>query len=356
MNDTPNPLPLKTLARRAAVVVVVGTLLTVLVLGAGYAFGVLMMAFAGILFAVFLRTISDNLNRVTHLGETVCLGLTVLLLLGIVVGFGWYVGPQVAEQAQEMRKTLPASVEQLKGEMARTETGRWLLSELPTAKELNPDGQAVMARISGVFSTALSAVVGVVVVFFVGLYLAAQPRMYLNGTLRLVPPNRRERGREVLEKVGTALRRWLMGQVLAMLFVGVLVWLAMLSLGLPFALSLGVIAAVLTFIPNFGPLLALVPAVLLGLMDGPATALWVVGLYTGIQVVESYVLTPFIQQSAVSLPAALTITAQVVLGVFLGGVGLAVATPLLVVVLVLTRELYVRDFLGDDGARGFQLD
>jgi len=118
-------------------------------------------------------------------------------------------------------------------------------------------------------------------------------------------------------------------------------------LGVPFALTLAVLAAVLTFIPNFGPLISAIPAVLLGLLDGPMTAVWVAILFTAIQTVESYVLTPLIQQNTVDLPAALTITAQLVMGVFIGGIGLVVATPLTLVVVVLVRSLYVHDLLGD---------
>lgn len=99
--------------------------------------------------------------------------------------------------------------------------------------------------------------------------------------------------------------------------------------------------------PNFGPVVAAVPAVLLGLLSGPGTALWVLGLYTAIQIVESYVVTPLVQERTVSLPPGLTITAQVILGATSGVLGLALATPLLATGLVLVRRLYVEDVLGD---------
>lgn len=344
----PTPSPTVGLAKRAAVVTGVALLLTVLVVGAGFAFDVLLLAFAGVLLAVFLRGVADFFHHHLGLSDTPSLAAAVVLLVGVVAGLGWLLVPRVAEQSRDLRETLPAALERAKAELGQSETGRWLLEQVPSRESFAPQQQAMLARVAGVFSSALTGVMAVVLMFFVGVYLAAQPRLYEEGLLRLVPPAGRPRGRQVLARLGVALRRWLMGQMVAMLFVGVLVWAALAALGLPFALSLAVLAAVLTFIPNFGPLLALVPAVLVGLMEGgPATALWVVGLYTAIQVVESYILTPSIQQSAVALPAAVTITAQVALGVFVGGVGLALATPLTVVVLVLVRELYVRDLLGD---------
>ena len=105
------------------------------------------------------------------------------------------------------------------------------------------------------------------------------------------------------------------------------------------------IAAVLTFIPNVGPILAAVPAMLLALADSPMKVLYVVALYTGIQTVESYLVTPLIQRRTVSIPPALTLSAQILAGVIFGIVGVALATPLAVAALVLVHELYVRDVL-----------
>ena len=315
------------LARRAAVVGGVVLLLVVLVVGAGYAFDVLMLAFARLVFAILLRTAADFVNRRSPLGDKGSLAVAVLLVVGVVVGTGWVLVPQVADQADELRRTLPQSVERLTGELGRYEWGRWALDKAPEPDDLMPRRRDLLARITGVVSTTLGVAGAVLVVSFVGLYLAAQPTMYLDGVTRLVPLERRDRAREVMGRIGTALRWWLLGKLVAMVFVGVLVWLMLLLLGLPFALTLGVIAALFTFIPNFGPVVSAIPAVLVALLDSPMTAVWVVVLFTAIQGVESYILTPLIQQQTVSLPAALTITAQLVLGVFAGGIGLAVATP-----------------------------
>ena len=344
------PNGLTDLAARAAVVSAVALFLTAVVVGAAYAFEVLMLAFAGVLFAILLRAVAGFIDRNTGVGDNASLATAVLIVAGGTVGTAWSLAPQVARQTDELRRTLPRSAERLTNELGQYEWGRWVLREAPDADDLMPRRHDLLARITGVVSTALSLVGAVFVVFFIGLYLAAQPRMYIGGLTRLVPPARRCRAGEVVVKVGAALRWWLLGKLVAMVFVGVLVWLMLLLLGLPFAVTLGVIAAVFTFIPNFGPVISAVPAVLVGLLDGPATAVWVVVLFTAIQVVESYILTPLIQQQTVSLPAALTITTQLIMGVFVGGVGLALATPLTLVAVVLVRELYVRDILGDPEA------
>ena len=107
-----------------------------------------------------------------------------------------------------------------------------------------------------------------------GIYLAAEPAIYLDGALRLVPPERRGHARDVLLAIGDALTWWLIGRFIGMAIIGVLTWLGLLFLGVPLALTLALIAAALTFLPNIGPVVSAVPAVLLALMQGPAQAGW----------------------------------------------------------------------------------
>jgi predicted PurR-regulated permease PerM len=132
-----------------------------------------------------------------------------------------------------------------------------------------------------------------------------------------------------------------------MAVVGTTTTLGLWLLGVPLALTLGLLAALFGFVPYIGPLVAAIPALLLALMNGPQLALYVLLLYLTIQLIESYILTPIVEQQAVSLPPALTITVMLLLGVLVGGLGLALAAPLTACVLVLIKMLYVEDALGD---------
>lgn len=336
------------LAKRAGVVWAVGLLIILLVVGVGYAIDVLLLAFAGVLFAILLRGLSDFLSTHTGMGEKWSLAATVLLLMVLVTVGAWLLIPSIAEQTDELRQTLPKSVELLEGQVKRYEWGRWMLEKAPEPAELIPRRLDLFRRITGVVSGTLGAIGIVVVIFFTGLFFAIQPRLYTEGIVKLVMIRKRARAREVIGQIGAELQWWLIAKLTAMLFVGGLTWLGLWLLGIGMPLTLAVLAALLTFIPNLGPIIAAVPAVLIALLDGPATAVWVVVLYIAIQTIESYLLTPLLQQQAVSLPPALTITTQLVMAVFVGGIGLALATPLTVVVLVLVRSLYVQDTLGDE--------
>jgi predicted PurR-regulated permease PerM len=109
------------------------------------------------------------------------------------------------------------------------------------------------------------------------------------------------------------------------------------------------IAAILAFIPSLGPLISVIPAIMLGLTVSPLMGLWVCLLYLGVQIIEANVITPLVQRRAISLPPAFVLGSELLVGLLLGGAGLAFATPLAAVVLVLVNMIYIQDVLGEEG-------
>lgn len=120
------------------------------------------------------------------------------------------------------------------------------------------------------------------------------------------------------------------------------------GIGIPLAILLGALAFLLDFVPNFGPIVAAVPAILLAFVDSPQKSLYVVILYIAIQQLEGLIISPIVMQRTVSLPPVLTISAQVFMGIVAGPVGVLLAAPLTAVVLVLVKVLYVEEVLDDE--------
>jgi predicted PurR-regulated permease PerM len=200
----------------------------------------------------------------------------------------------------------------------------------------------------GLLATTFGAITSAFIILFVGLYLSFSPRYYVNGLLHLIPERSRNRADQVFQALDYTLGRWLIGRFIEMLMISVFTYLGLLLLDIPLALMLATLAGILTFIPNIGPVISAIPAILLAFTQSPMTAFYVVLLYVVIQTIESYLITPLIQKRAVSLPPVLTLSSQVVLGSTLGLLGLILATPLTAAALVLVKLIYVENVLGDN--------
>jgi predicted PurR-regulated permease PerM len=309
----------------------------------------LLLIFAGVLLAVILRSCSALLVRLTRLPERVALTLTLVLLavaLGILV---WVCAAQLAGQAAELRGNLLEASDRLLGQA----------QGIPAGEQVAAQAEALQRRVdltmvsnlwsqaAGIFSTTLGAISGLLIFLFMGVFFAYDPGLYLSGLLRLVPLDCRPRGREILAQIGTTLRGWLLGQLVGMVFIFLTIWLLLWAFGLPMAMLLALLTGALNFIPYLGPLIAVVPIMLVAISRSPELAIYIFIIFMIIQTLESDVVMPLVFQKTVELPPVLTIAGQLALGSLFGVLGIILATPLTAVLMVMVRRLYVEDILGD---------
>lgn len=297
--------------------------------------GTLLLIFTGVLFAILLQRLTGYVRRWTGLGHGWALAIVLLVLVVLVGGGAWLMGTSMAAQFDQLREQVVKASGLLPDSWREriVEQGK----EWPWMNQL------------GSFASTLIYIVGdAVVVMFAALYLAASPGVYQRGVVLLVPPRGQERACEVMEVAGDSLWKWLIGQLVAMAAVGTMIAVGLWLLGIPSALALGMVAGLLEFIPLVGPFLAAVPALLIGFAQSPQDALWVAGLYLVIQQVEGNLITPLLQKRVVDLPPVVTIGAIAAGGVLFGIMGMFLATPIAVVVLVLVNLLYIEDRLGEE--------
>ncbi len=333
--------------RRVLITVGIVTAVVLILLLSWQAIQVLLLIFAGVLFAVFLNGISQWISNHVSIPYKVSLVL-VVVGLGLILGIGgWLAAPSLSQQARDLSEGLISSLQSLRERIAETEWGQAVLAQTPSLDEMLASPQSLIAHVMNIFSTALNALTGIIVIFFVGLYFAFEPTLYRDGLVQLVPWRNRGRARELLAALGHTLRRWLMGRFVAMIAIGVMAIAGLSFIGIPLAFILGLLAGLLDFIPFIGPLLAIVPAMLLAVTDGTQQLLYVAVLFLLIQVIEGYFLTPLVERKSVSLPFALTIIAQVFFGLLAGTLGVAVASPLAAATMIAVKMLYVEDILGD---------
>lgn len=330
-----------TLGHASAVIAIVVALIVV-----WYTRDVLLLAFAGVLLAVSFRTMARWVHARIGIPTGLALAGVVLLLVGGTVTIFWARGPVIASELDALREEVPRAAAAVAARLDSSEWGHRLVEELPTLDEVLPDARSFISRATGVVSRTFSALTTFVIVLFLGIAFAATPRPYVEGVLALVPARKVPRAREVLQRLEATLWWWMVGRVVSMLVVAVSTGVGLWLLGIPLAFTLAFIAGLLTFIPNIGPILAALPAVLLGLAQSPRMALYVILLYAGVQAFESYVIAPVVDRKTVALPPALTVIAQLLLLSVAGILGASLATPLAAVSVVIVTMLYVNDVLG----------
>lgn len=313
--------------------------------------GVLMAAFAGVLVGIVLSAPADALSRRTPLSYGLALTVVILLVLLLVGGAGWLLGAQIAQQASEFGEMLPRVVSDLEAYLERQAWGQWMLQQARDGGGGSGGGAAdgAMAAGAGVLRWLSDVSTYLLVTIFVGLFAAANPRLYTEGIVSLTPLRHRDLAREILAELGHTLRWWLVGQGFAMLIIGVSTTIVLLLFGVPLALVVGLMVGLLGFIPYLGPIIGVVPVALVAGTAGASTLLYVLLAYTAVQMLEGYVATPMIHERTVYLPPVFTIVTQILLGAVLGIKGFVLATPLAAVLLVLSR-FYRRDALGDPEA------
>jgi predicted PurR-regulated permease PerM len=202
---------------------------------------------------------------------------------------------------------------------------------------------SVVPVVGGIASTLLSFLI----VIFLSLYFLAEPHKYEAGVIKLFPVWYRHRVRFIIDRIDFTLRLWLQGQILLMILVGILTWLGLALLGLEQALALGVLAGLFSFVPNFGTIAALVPALLVSLAQSPENLGWVALIIYGTSFIQSQIIAPLIFKESINLPPVLVLVGQIFAAVFLGFLGIMLAVPIIAILMILVQEVYVKDVLGD---------
>ena len=204
-------------------------------------------------------------------------------------------------------------------------------------------GGSVLPVVGGVANSILSALI----IFFLSMYLLAEPQLYVNGIIKLTPVWYRARMLEILGRLDSTLRAWLGVTGVSMVVVAALTALGLALLGIREWFALGVLAGLLSFIPNFGPVVALVPSVAVALVQVPHNVVWTAVVIYGVSFFQSQVVSPVLASERMNMPAIMILLGQIIFGFFFGFLGLMLAVPLSACVAVLVDEMYVKDVLGD---------
>lgn len=303
---------------------------------------ILLLVLGAILLALVLLSIADPLHRWLHVPRKLGLGLAVLLLLAVIGLSAWLFGAEIRAQTSQLLDEVPEAWRTIERRLGETAVGNQVEGMLA---EAGSQSSSLLAGAGRILASMGGAVAAIVLVFAGGIYIAADPEMYRRGLLKLFPASQRERIGTALDDSGRALRRWLLGQLLSMVVIGILTGIGLALIGLPSAFALGLLAGLAAFVPVIGALAAGIPALLTATAQGGAVVLLTLGVYVLVQQVEENVVMPLVHRRALALPPALLLFSILAFGMMFGLLGVLLAAPLTVLVFVLVKRLYVREAL-----------
>lgn len=304
----------------------------------------LMLVFAAVIVAVVLRAVGNLILKVLPVGHTASVllaALAIVAILGLVVVL---FGATLAAQTSELIGRLPAAWARLNEQLKALGWSDDLKAQIENAGAY----AGTFAQQLPGFALGLAGVIANIGLAIVGgIMLAVEPRAYRDGTLLLVPPGARPSAARAFDASGKALQGWLGAQLVSMIVIGVLTGVGLWIAGVPSALGLGLFAGLAQFIPVVGPIVSAVPGLMIAATTDWNTFGWAALVYVGVQQIEGNLVTPYVQKHLAGIPTALALFSIVACGVLFGPLGVILATPLTLVVLVLVKSLYLRDTLGE---------
>jgi predicted PurR-regulated permease PerM len=317
--------------------VAIVSLLVIGILIVRVAFNVLLMALAGALIAVYFHGLGDLIQKRTKLRRKLAMIISVVgtfIIIGLLL---WFIGAKIQSQGTQLSNNLPRNIHTAKVKLSQSAAGQKLL-DLTSGD----NSQKLAATAQTFFSTSFGVLGDMYIILFLGIFFTASPSLYKTGLLILVPENKKQVARNIIDRISLSLKGWLKGMLVSMVLITILITVGLTIIGIPAALVLGLITGILEIVPNFGPLIAMLPGVLLALTIDGNTAIIVAVLYIVSQTIVANIVTPLIQKKMINLPPALTLISQLIMGTLSGALGIILAVPLLAMVIILVDELYVK--------------
>ena len=300
---------------------------------------ILLVLFAGCLGALILATLTSLLQSWLRIPRVVAFA-SVLVALVFVLGLGmWWRGPALVQQLNTLQTDIPDAIRYVFASLHEYSWGRWIVAQTMDATQSSRWLSFAVSGLGGAMATTVTTVACLLLVFLASVYLAAEPEFYMRGIRRVLSPTFLSKIEACLDDAIHTLRFWLLARLVSMTAIGLLVSVGLWLLAVPLAGTLGLIAALLTFIPNLGPFVSAVPAVLLAFAASPVKGLLTVALFCLAHFIEGNFVTPLADRKIVKLPPFLTLSLQLLLAPATGALGVALAAPLLAVTMSVVRTL-----------------
>jgi predicted PurR-regulated permease PerM len=301
------------------------------------AFSILLMALAGVLIAVYFHGVADMITAKTKMNRRLALTISIAGTIVLLIGITWFVGSKIQRQVAELSNTLPQTIKLARNKISKTPVGQKIIEYTS-----GNNSQKLLDTATTFFSTSFGALGDLYIILFLGIFFTADPSIYENGILFLFPSEKKPVGRIILKRIGAILKGWLRSIIASSVLIAILVGIGLSIVGVQGTTVLGLITGLLAIIPNFGPVIAMIPGVLLGLTISTKTAVIVALVYVACQTIVGNIVLPLLQNKMINIPPALTLLSQLIMGTLAGLMGIILAVPLLAILIIVIDELYLK--------------
>src|SRR4051812_35754862 len=294
----------------------------------------LLLIVGGAIFAVFLDGGTRMLGRWLPIPRAWRLLLTILLGFGFIGWVFWFAGTTIAAQFEALRIVVTDQFNRLMAFVGG-------LGLMPKSQDGTLGTQLLgsVGRLTSAVGSAIGAVTSVIAMIVIGMFLAAEPRLYDRGVAWMLPLSHRAGFYRIAEHVGLTIRRLLFGRLVGMVFEGVFTWFMLTMGGVPMAGLLGLVTGVLAFIPNIGAITSGVLMVAVGFSAGTHQGLYAIFVYFFVQNIDGYLVVPYIARRTVDLAPAVVLAMQLLMGALFGILGVLFADPILATLKVVLVDL-----------------
>jgi predicted PurR-regulated permease PerM len=267
----------------------------------------------------------------------------IALFLGLA-GILFILIRPLAGELQNLSETLPAYFDRISLTVEEASTGSQAYQELLNRvqeylSQVSGTLQSTASNIFAALARLFGGITSAVIVLVLSFYLAAQERGIAMFVRSVTPVRHQSYILNLWARAQMKMGRWVRGQAILSLIVGLLVFIGLTIFGIRFSLLLALLAALFEIIPFVGPILAAIPAVALALLKSPVVALWTVLVYVIVQQLENAILAPKIMQRAVGLNPVIVILSLLIGGQLLGVAGIIIAVPVAAVAAEILRDI-----------------
>lgn len=291
--------------------------------------------FVALLLTTALNPIVDKISSF-RLPRLLAILIAYILLFGVVAAALFGLIPPLVDETNKLIDRLPELLDQ---------AGSWLIGIGVTGVDggLIADQISKLGAISGnilkIVTGIFSNLIAVITVLVVTFYMLLERRNLDKYLVVLFGTNAESRAKNFVDTLEARLGGWVRGEALLMVTIGILTYIGLTILQIPFALPLAILAGVLEIIPNIGPVISSIPALIVGFTLSPIMGLAVAALYFLVQQLENSIIAPKIMQKVAGVNPLVTIIALAVGFKLAGALGAILAVPVVIVLQVVAIDI-----------------